>query len=91
MPIVNKAVQDMPALYRRSVLNTAMFAFVQGAKAALHTLTVEQGVLLFMDTYGLTHETYNYRSAVCTFNRMQLELKESVKYEKNGVRIQEGN
>ena len=79
MPRTQEIENIIPELYRSSILNASMFAFVKGAREALHTLTIEQSVDMFMEVYGLNDDTYNRESAVTTFGRMNKKLIELIK------------
>ena len=75
MPLEPAAVVNIPALYKRNALNLSMFAFVKGARATLHTITVDDALSLFMDSYGLDEDSFNSASARATYYRMAAELK----------------
>lgn len=64
----------IPALYKRTALNQMMFAFILGVKATLHTVTTQQAILMFMESFELTHEEFNLDSALVIYNRMQKEF-----------------
>ena len=65
--------ERIPALYRRSAIDQMMFAFVQGCRKTLVTLTIQEGIKMFMETYGLTDDDYPVETARTTFFRMQKE------------------
>lgn len=78
MAVQTNIEKTIPALYKRNTLNTAMFAFVRGARCTLHTLTVKDAILMFMTDYGLEEDDdYNSSSAEATYYRMQQELLET--------------
>lgn len=74
MPRVTELEKEIPKLYRRSALNMLMFAFVRGARAALHTLTIKDAILMFMEDFELDDDEFNYQTALTTYAQMQKEL-----------------
>lgn len=84
MPKLNEIEKQIPELYRANALSLSLFAYVRGARSALHTITVSQAVDMFMAEYGLTDDTYNKESAVTTYNRMQNKFINLLKHSDNG-------
>lgn len=68
--------KSIPALYRRTALSQLMFGFVTGCRNTLHTITIHDAILMFMDVYGLSPDEYNVDSAKVIYNRMSKELKQ---------------
>lgn len=74
MPKRTQIENLIPALYKRSVLNIALFAYIRGVRSTLPTLTLAQAVDMFMEDWGLDEDEFNRNSALTTYDRMQKEL-----------------
>lgn len=74
MPRQSKIEKIIPALYKKNALSQMMFAYVLGCRSALHTVTLGQAILMFMEEFGLTHEDFNNESAEVIYNRMYKDL-----------------
>ena len=66
-----QVLKPIPDLYKKSALSLLMFGFVVGAREAVPNLTVKAAIFMFMDRFELTHDDYNYQSALADFTRMQ--------------------
>ena len=64
----------IPKLYKRTAINLLMYGYVTGVRATLHTIHVGDAIIMFMETFGLSHEEYNIDSAKVIYNRMQKEF-----------------
>ena len=73
--------KHIPAFYKRSVLNTMCYGFIRGSRYQLHTVSVEQAVLDFMDDFKLTSDDVNVDSLVTIFARMKRDHKEALELE----------
>ena len=74
MPKPSEIEKQIPKLYRQNAINLSLFAYVRGVRAALHTVTVPQAILMFMDDYGIEPDELNTKSCLTTYNRMQKDL-----------------
>ena len=74
MPVQTEIEKTIPDLYKRSALNHLMFGFVRGVRETLHTVSVHDAVFMFMECFGLDDDSYNSKSAMTTFARMQNDL-----------------
>lgn len=80
MPKQSKIERLVPSLYKRTALSQMMFAYVLGCRSALHTVSVEQAIIMFMEEFELTHDDYNTESAEVIYHRMYrdyIELKKN--------------
>lgn len=69
----SKIEKSIPAFYKKTALNQLMFGFVLGCRSALPTITIKQGVSMFMEEFKLDDEEFNSDSATVIFDRMQKE------------------
>lgn len=51
-----------------------MYGYIKGARASLHTITIKQAVMMFMDDFELDEDSFNSDSAMNTFFRMERDL-----------------
>lgn len=70
---------SIPKIYRRSSLDMLMFGFVEGMKAALPSLTIQECLIMFQKKTNLSDDQYPLESARTIYNRMQ---KEYIQYNK---------
>lgn len=76
MPKQSNVEKIIPAIYKRTALSQMMFAYVLGCRSALHTVSVEQAILMFMEEFDITHDEYNTESAEVIYHRMYKDLME---------------
>ena len=69
--LIEKAI---PNLYKKSALNLLMFGYVRGVTTTIHTISIEQAIMMFMEDFHLDIDEYNLKSAMTTYNRTQKDL-----------------
>tara|TARA_R110000787_G_scaffold97665_4_gene201312 strand:+ start:11330 stop:11563 length:234 start_codon:yes stop_codon:yes gene_type:complete len=74
MPSRSGVENSVPKIYQRTALSLMLFGYVTGVRATLHTVTLDQAVNMFIESYGLDEDDYNTESAKNNFNRMQKEF-----------------
>ena len=70
---------SVPKMYRRNSLDLIMFGFVEGMKAALPSLTIQECLIMFQRKASLSDNEYPLESARMAYYRMQKEYTESNK------------
>lgn len=69
----------IPAMYKKKAIDQLLFGFVQGAQAALETVSTEEAILMFLKAYNLSEDDYPLRSARRTVERMKTDYIEIIK------------
>jgi len=78
MPKPRGIDNKIAAIYRKNTLSLLCFGYVRGCKSALHTLTVDQCISLFMKEFDLTEEDFNSESARVEYGKMQKLMQEII-------------
>jgi hypothetical protein len=76
---ISQTENNIQKLYRRSAENLLMFAFVRGARATLHTVTIDKALEMFREDMGISIDDFSISSNRTIFNRMNLELFNLIK------------
>lgn len=79
MPRTKEISGKIPRIYQRCALDLMMFGYVCGVRNTLHTITIPQAILMFIEEYEIEIEDFNTKSALVIFNRMQKEMIDSKK------------
>lgn len=74
MASISKTENNIERIYRRSAENLLMFAFVRGARATLHTVTIDKALEMFRVDMGIEIDDFSIPSNRTIFNRMNEEL-----------------
>lgn len=79
MPKEKKIERDIHKLYRANAIDLMMFGYVNGVRAALHTVSVHKALEMFMSEFALDEDDYSIETAHVLYNRMNNQLKETKK------------
>lgn len=69
---------SIPKIYKRKAIDLLMFGFVQGMKAALPSLTIQECLVMFQKKVDVCDYKYPLESARTVYNRMQKEYTENI-------------
>jgi len=69
---------SIPKLYKRKAIDLLMFGFVEGMKAALPSLTIQECLIQFQRRTRLSDNQYPLESARTVYNRMQKEYTQNI-------------
>lgn len=64
---------SIPKMFKRQALDNLLFGFIEGMKAALPSLTINECIEMFQYKFDLSEDEYPLRSAWQTYNRMTKE------------------
>jgi hypothetical protein len=81
MPCEKGLNKLIPAIYKRSYEDIAMFFFVKGQMQLFPTLKLEQGIENFFRHTGISVEEWDILSARQTYTRMQHDFFDNCKHE----------
>lgn len=65
----------IPILWQYSFLTISMYTYVRAATETLYTLSVKDAIEKFMESYGISHDDYNAKSAAQTYARINKQLR----------------
>lgn len=69
---------SVPKLYKRKAIDLLMFGFVEGMKAALPSLTIQECIIMFQKKINVCDNQYPVESARTVYNRMQKEYTQNI-------------
>ena len=76
MPKVKGYAVNIPRLYKWQALDLIAFGYVQGLRKAVPTMSVTQGIKMFLDTFELCEDTYCFDNAKAAYYRCISSLVE---------------
>jgi len=75
----SKIENCIPRIYQRQAITLLMYAFVRGARWALHSLTIKEAAEAFIEQFGISPEDYSLDSVMVIYQRTHKEFIEDAK------------
>lgn len=70
MPKCKNYSASVPRFYKFQTFDHVMFGYVQGLRKALPSMKIQEALLIFLNTFGLTEDDYCLDNARATYYRI---------------------
>lgn len=70
MPKESEIKKSISAFYKKSAIDLCMYAFVKGIMCVLPSVTIRDGINIFLKNFNIDESDYPIDAAVKNFNRI---------------------